>query len=176
MIKLVTTAILVPAVFSIFDATYEFQQQMPQPLILSESPQFVRTRNAISILKGPASLTRDVYAAATSKGLNPVLFAVLIQTESEFKITAKSHKGYRGLAQTPTAMMRTGYELVDLTLGACILDEKIKIAKGDLQLGLALYKGGNNPAAHKYARQVLTLYNKVNNELDKKEENRLHKG
>jgi hypothetical protein len=90
-----------------------------------------------------------------------VFWTCNIECESEFKITAKSPKGYKGLGQTPKAVMKTGFEEVDLTYAACVFDEKMKIVKGDPIKALMLYKGGNNPAARKCADKVFVLYDKI---------------
>jgi hypothetical protein len=105
--------------------------------------------------------------------MDPVKWTVNINEESEYKITAKSRKGYKGLGQTPKAVMKTGYIIGDLTYAACTYNEKLTIAKGNPDLALALYKGGNNPAAHKFAKSVETKYQalraKMNEENKRKE-------
>ena len=89
-------------------------------------------------------------------GISPPLMASVLKTESDFKKTAISPKGYKGMAQTPTATME--YEEVDILHGAMILRDKIHIANGNVLKGLALYKGGDNPLAWKLARETYALY------------------
>ena len=62
--------------------------------------------------------------------------------------------------------MKLGYEEADLMAAACVFAEKRKIAKGDIPLAWALYKGGDNPAAHKEAKKVFALYEKVKRQLE----------
>lgn len=90
-------------------------------------------------------------------GISPDMIIAIIQSESAFRITAVSDKGYKGLMQTPWAMMKTNRAAihVDILHGAEIFREKLLIArtklkekgKGDLEANvlleaLSLYKGG----------------------------------
>jgi hypothetical protein len=173
MIKTISLTLLPLATLSIFNVVNDFNNSIPQPIQIKEDTRLTNTRQVLSLLKGDRNvdinaLSKDIYIAATSKNIDPVLFACLIYTESQYKITAKSNKGYKGLAQTPKAAMKTGYELGDLVYGACVLDEKMKVAKGNVEMALALYKGGNNPAAHKYAKEVLELHAKIKTQLNEK--------
>lgn len=106
---------------------------------------------------------KNVYKIATGlkisqqvTGISPPLMASVLKTESDFKKNAISPKGYKGMAQTPTATME--YEEVDILHGAMILRDKIHIANGNVLKGLALYKGGDNPLAWKLARETYDLY------------------
>lgn len=106
---------------------------------------------------------KNIYKIATGlkisqqvAGISPPLMASVLKTESDFKKTAISPKGYKGMAQTPTATME--YEEVDILHGAMILRDKINIANGNVLKGLALYKGGDNPMAWKLARETYALY------------------
>jgi len=117
----------------------------------------------IRFLKAPErdikELTRaiDVVSKITHK--HPDLIIAIMSTESEFKRTALSCKGYKGLMQTPRASFE--YLDVDTLYGVRILEEKLRITDGDLLKALTLYKGGNNPSARKYARQTYKLYNEL---------------
>jgi len=135
----------------------------------SSAPRLTDTREALKILGRDPKFARDIFSSASAKNIDPVFWACLIETESEFKLTARSSKGYKGLTQTPKAVGRTGFELGDMTYGICILDEKLKVARGDLNLAMALYKGGNNPAAKKEAKKVFVLYEKVNTQIKEKQ-------
>ena len=89
-----------------------------------------------------------------------------METESTFKLTAISSKGYKGVLQTPTATMQ--YFDVDTLHGARILEDKIRYADGDLKEALILYKGGGrNKEARKQATQqvneVYDLYFELKN-------------
>jgi len=102
-------------------------------------------------------VSQAIELASKQTKLNPILLACLLQTESGFNHKAVSSKNYKGIAQTPSATFK--WVDVDILHGARILEEKLKISKGDVTLALALYKGGNNSMAKKQAQQVLALYN-----------------
>ena len=99
------------------------------------------------------------YLAGRATNLDPVLLATLAYTESNFRIIATSPKGYKGIMQTPIS---EGDIHLDVLRGAKILQEKLRYAKGDLELALTLYKGGKNVEAKKQAKQVLAIYSMVN--------------
>lgn len=101
-------------------------------------------------------LAKAVRLASYATGLKEELFVALMYTESSFKADAVSSKGYKGLLQTPTATFK--YAEVDVMHGAMILQDKLDQTHGNLLDALALYKGGNNPAAKKYASQTYSLY------------------
>lgn len=115
----------------------------------------------LNSLKCPEKKLKEVAQAieiaSKQTKLNPILLACLLQTESGFNQNAVSPKNYKGLMQTPTATFK--WTDVDILHGARILEEKLKITKGDITLALTLYKGGNNPVAKKQAHQVIALYN-----------------
>lgn len=104
-------------------------------------------------------ITKAVELASNETNLSPFLIGILLFTESGFDPFARSPKNYHGLMQTPTATNK--FMDVDVLHGARILQEKLKISKGDLFLALSLYKGGNNSMARKQAGQCLNLYRKV---------------
>ena len=153
-----------------FNAANDFQMAMPQPVeICSEDPRLTATRNTLQLLGRDVAFAKDVFVTATAKNIDPVLWACNIECESEFRRTAKSKKGYKGLGQTPKAVMKLGYDTADLMVAACTYDEKLRIAKGDQRKAMMFYKGGNNPASRKEAQKVFTLYDKVKRQLDTKE-------
>lgn len=109
------------------------------------------------------NLTKAVYAAYLTTNINPKILVSLMYTESRFDHKAIGPKNrtnirYKGIMQTPTA---THFADVDVMHGAKILQEKLKRSKGDVQLALAYYKGGNNPVAHKQAKQVMSIFYKL---------------
>jgi soluble lytic murein transglycosylase-like protein len=104
----------------------------------------------------------DIVSRVTNK--HPDLIIAIMSTESEFKRNAVSSKGYKGLMQTPRASFE--HLDVDTLYGVRILEEKLKTTDGDLLKALALYKGGNNPLARKYAKQTYELYHKLRNMED----------
>jgi soluble lytic murein transglycosylase-like protein len=165
MIK-TTLTVAILATTGIFTVVNDFQSALPQPVeICKEDPRLTEVRKALVILGRDSKYAKDIFVSATSKNIDPILWVANIECESEFKITAKSKKGYKGLSQTPKAAMKTGFELGDLTYGACVLDEKLKIAKGDMTKAMMLYKGGNNPAAKKCADKVFALYHKLQKQV-----------
>lgn len=105
-------------------------------------------------------ISSGIRLAEQVTGTKPKMTAAILATESEFVKTAKSPKGYKGLMQTPVA---TYYEEVDILYGAMIFQEKLRNANGDTLRALALYKGGDNPAAWKEARKTMALYIKLKN-------------
>jgi hypothetical protein len=105
------------------------------------------------------SVEHGIKIASNATGIGEMLIASLLYTESGFRVSATSPKGYRGIAQTPTATMK--YAEVDILHGAFILQDKLRITNGNMFRALSLYKGGNNPVAQKQAKQVLQVYNEV---------------
>ena len=105
-------------------------------------------------------VSNGVKIAEDHTGINGVLLVCLLYTESNFDTTAKSKKGYLGIAQTKPATMI--YPEVDILHGAMVLKDKLRITNGDLLEALMLYKGGRNKEAKKQAKEVLILYDKVN--------------
>lgn len=109
-------------------------------------------------------LSHAINLASRATGFDQEMIVALMKTESDFKSTAISPKGYKGLMQTPNASF--DYPEVDILYGAKILEEKYSIAKGDILLALSLYKGGNNPEAKKYAKQTLSLYQEIKKNME----------
>lgn len=164
MIKTTIVASVV-AVTGIFSTVYDFQSSLPQPVCIEEDHRLTEVKRALRLLGKDQKFAVPLYQSAVVSNIDPLLWTCNIQCESEFKIAAKSKKGYQGLGQTPKAVGRTGYELADLTYAACVYQEKVKIAKGDTKLAWALYKGGNNPAAKKEADKVFVLYRKLKEQM-----------
>jgi soluble lytic murein transglycosylase-like protein len=82
-----------------------------------------------------------------------------MKTESDFNKKAVSPKNYKGLMQTPKATFE--YPEVDTLYGVKILEDKLKSSNGNMLKALALYKGGDNPIARLYAKEVYVLYKKL---------------
>lgn len=165
MIKTALVASII-ATTSIFSVVHDFQQSLPQPVCLEEDPRLTEVKQALKILGKDPKFAVPLYQSAIASNIDPLVWTCNIQTESEFKITAKSHKGYKGLGQTPSAVGRTGYELADLTYAACVYQEKLKIAKGDTKLAWALYKGGRSAEAYREAAKVFALYSKLKEKIN----------
>jgi len=137
---------------------HSFTISIPQPV--TSVPATNRAQIALIKVGAPVNkindLSRAVAGASAMTSLSPELIVALMKTESEFNYKAVSPKGYKGLMQTPWATLK--WADVDILYGAKILQEKLKFSNNDLQLALALYKGGNNEMAHKYATETLRVY------------------
>lgn len=163
VVKLVA---MVGAVALAIDGGRSFHRTLPTPISLTtvdvEDVAKTRLTKALAYLKCPTEkvepIGEGIIKGAGSIGVDPVLIAVLLRTESAFSLTARSPKGYVGLMQTPQA---TQYADVDILYGCRILEEKLRIARGDLRDALAMYKGGKNPMAYRQADEVLSLYRRT---------------
>ena len=137
---------------------HSFILSIPQPVARLDPTN--RAQVALYKVGAPLSkindLSKAVTSAAAMTGLSPELLVALMKTESEFDYKAVSNKGYKGLMQTPSATLK--WASVDTLYGAEILKEKLKYSNGDLKLALALYKGGDNELAHKYAKETIRIY------------------
>jgi soluble lytic murein transglycosylase-like protein len=165
MIKTITVALLTTATFSIFSSVNDFHNALPTPVQFKEDARLTTAKQALFYLDKDPKYARPIYLSAIAGDIDPDFWAFVVNSESEFLMTARSNKGYKGFAQTPKAVMKTGYEVADLTYGACVFKEKMIVAKGNKKLALALYKGGNNPQAHKQAEEVFKNYNKYKEKM-----------
>jgi hypothetical protein len=131
----------------------------------NHTPDFVR--KSLEYLGCPGSrilpIANAIKVSTDQTGIGGVLIACLLYTESGFRPTAVSPKGYAGLGQTPTATMI--YPNVDVLHSAMILKDKMRIADGNMLKAISLYKGGDNPVARKQARAVLQVYNQVSKQI-----------
>jgi len=157
--------------YNIYLANNEFNKTrlLPMKIESTENKDIKRTKEALAILNLPANkiptYSESVILASRAADVDPVLIVALMYTESSFKVTARSSKGYTGLMQTPS---RTGYVEADIMHGASILKEKLQISKGDIHKALTFYKGSKydkNNLGYKQATQVLDLYNKLNKRI-----------
>lgn len=155
MIK-TTIAALSLSTLAVFSAVDSFYSNLPHPAeIRTEINQGeLAVSKALFYLGRDPKFVRPILKSAGVLDIDPIFWTFLIDSESGFKITARSPKGYVGLGQTPKAVGKTGYEVADLVYAASIYNEKLKIAKGDTFLATALYKGGNNKMAKKQAADV----------------------
>jgi hypothetical protein len=139
-----------------------------------ESLMSKRTTEALVLLNCPnekiKTIRESIIQGAPIAGVDPVLLAVLMESESEFKLTARSPMGYKSLMQTPTS---TGYVATDTMHGCDKLREKLALAKGDYVKALTWYKGspalylknGKKSDGHKQALAVLTKYKQINERI-----------
>lgn len=117
---------------------------------------------SISIVEGIKLGAKSIRA----KVVDPILIAVLMDSESQGKMNAISSKGYKGLMQAPSA---TKIAEVDIVHGCKILDDKLNWKKmnpnKDLRTALALYKGGLSGEAFGYADEVIHRYKSIKKQL-----------
>lgn len=116
---------------------------------------------ALQILGRDPKYAQIILTTAEVAGVDPILWVCNIEQESRFIVDAVSHKGYKGLGQTPTAIMHPGYEFADLAHAACVYAEKVRITKGDKKSAWYLYKGGMNPEARRVTKLMLAMYAEV---------------
>lgn len=155
-------SIVLMATIFYFSTVYNnFMSSIPQPVAIRLVTE--RAHIALHRINAPANKIDELSIAVTNAsamtGISPELIVALIKTESEFKYAAVSEKGYKGLMQTPWATMK--WADVDILYGAKILQEKLKYSNNDLQLALALYKGGDNELAHRYASETIRIYRRL---------------
>ena len=144
----------------------QVQLSLPVPVDFVQNPVEIEIQHSLVRLNAPSNkveaLTDAVYTASAITRIDPLLLVALMYTESNFNLNAVSSLNYKGLMQTPYASMK--WADVDVLIGARILREKITIARNDVPLAVALYKGGNNTAAKKYASETLRLYRRLKSE------------
>lgn len=98
------------------------------------------------------------HAAGVTK-LPRELLVALMYTESTFKENAVSDRQYKGLMQIPQEIP---YPDANILVGAHILEEKMRLAKGDVHLALSMYKGGKHKSqARQQAAHTLGVYERL---------------
>lgn len=128
--------------------------------------------------KKASDIAEAVLNAQKLTGVHPDMLLAIMQSESSFNVNAVSKKGYKGLMQTPWAVMKNNKAAIhiDILHGAeifreklCIAREKLKnkgITEADILLeALAMYKGGaymsaknKNAEAFKEAKKTYKIY------------------
>jgi hypothetical protein len=170
MIKITIATTLLS--LSMFNAVSEFQKDFPIPIQIKDQ-QIEDVQKTLFILGRDQKYLFPIVNSAKSNGIDPTLWACIVETESEYNMTAKSSMGYKGLAQTPQAVMKTGFITADLTYGTCTLKEKLIISKGDMLKAITFYKGskelydakGKKTKGHEQALEALALYKRVKSKL-----------
>lgn len=159
--------LLVSTTLLLLYSAYTFQEVVPNPVKCNKEISDTDSYKALKILgadkKHLSDLAHSVESASKLTGISSVLLVSLMYTESNFNTRAVSSKNYKGLMQTPQATFI--YPAVDILHGAKILEDKLKISKNDLYRAVSLYKGGDNPAARKYAKETLRLYASIQDKL-----------
>lgn len=153
---------LILGILCLLYSVHDFYSILPIPIFVQDDPILAKSKHLLEIAGCPVkkipTLAHAVSTASKSTNgeVSPALIVALIKGESYYKENVISSKGYKGLMQTPKATFE--YADVDVLYGVRILKDKLRIANGNLEFALALYKGGNNPEAKRYARQTLNLY------------------
>lgn len=116
--------------------------------------------------KRSAKILKAVHKASAETGLSPRLIIAMIKTESSFDPKA-SGRGYHGLMQVKAKvhrkrMARLGvrniYDVEQNTrLGADILVDYKKSAKGNLKKALVRYTGGSHRVANKILKDMQSV-------------------
>lgn len=156
---------LLLGVMCLLYTAHDFYSILPIPVYVENDPIRMKSAEILRAAGCPEkkipvlSHAVSVASISTDGEISPALIVALVKTESTYKLDVVSSKGYKGLMQTPKATFE--YADVDILYGVRILKDKIRIANGNLELALALYKGGNNPEAKKYAKVTLNLYKQL---------------
>lgn len=148
-------------------------QMIPIRIESKQSIDMIRTKKALIYLNAPTNkidiLSESIVHGASIVKVDPVLIAVLMSTESNFKPNAKSSMDYRGLMQTRTS---TGLPATDTMHGCETLREKLQIANNDITTALTYYKGSNylvknkkKSKGYQQALEVLANYKKTLNNI-----------
>ena len=131
-----------------------------------ENLQIVQIKNDLKFLsvKGEEvnKLSKAIKYASDITNISDIIITSVMCSESRFNLFARSPKTrsgyYEGLMQTPKAYYEHD---LDTIKGAKILEDKLRISNGKLDLALALYKGGNNPEAWKHAKICLNIIDQL---------------
>jgi hypothetical protein len=106
-----------------------------------------------------SELAHAVRSASIATDVPKELLIALLYTESTFDPDAVSKKGYKGLMQTPH---KVPYTDASVLIGARILKDKIRLADGNIDVAVAMYKGGKDkPQAQRQAAYTMSLYRKL---------------
>jgi hypothetical protein len=155
----------------LFPAALSFERSLLLPEVEKRDSLMEASRYSLIHRGAPEDQIETLSRAVTNAckvsnhQISPALVVSLMYTESGFKKDAVSSDGYMGLMQTPWASAK--WPDVDILLGVRILEEKLRLANNNLQLALALYKGGNNRLAHRRARDTLRIYSDLSKAVEK---------
>ena len=157
--------------FAVILASYgihNFYNSLPIPTKVYEVDTIKEeAKLSLVVLRAPGDkiekLSNGVAIASRATGISSTLIVSIIWSESNFKEKAISPKGYKGLMQTPSATFI--YSDVDILHGARVLEEKLRLTKGDLNEAMMLYKGGRNSLAKKQAEETIRIYKYVRDKI-----------
>lgn len=175
MLKTVTLTLLPALTFQVFSVVNDFHKEFPQPVSIKEPITLTETREALKILGAPKDklekLTKACYSAGFATDIDPVVIACIMIKESEFKVDAKSNKGYKGLMQTRNAAMKWDYAEADVMGGACDLRSKLNATKGHLPTAMVYYKGHGGEESKKIAATQMKFYYEIKAKVNEKIKN-----
>lgn len=158
-------ALLFVLVFVLVYQMHEYSQLVVPVRDLTEATETSYLAESLINLGAPkkkvGELSEAVRNASRATALPWQLLIALMYTESAFKEDAISSKNYKGLMQIPQEIP---YPDANILIGARMLEDKIRIANGDLNVALAMYKGGiDKPQARRQAAYTLTVYKRLKN-------------
>jgi len=159
-LKMIFTLLIVVLGGIQFNGLSNLIQPVASSPVEPDRPNLIRA--SLEFLGCPGHKIREIQQgieiSSSKTGIGGVLLTSLLFTESNFRSTVISNKGYRGIAQTPTASMI--YPEVDILHGAMILKDKLRLTNGNMFEALAMYKGGTKVMeARKQAQYVVEVYN-----------------
>lgn len=151
---------------------------LPQPLIDDSSPNvnvvvlgqslhdpmLSQLSNEYSVNHQELSTIWEIVVEETHDySIDPFLMMALIQEESSYNKTARSHMGALGLTQVMPnvhhARLNKGEQLTDVRVsvrvGVEVLNEYIQIEKGNIPRALQRYNGSLKDKRQRYARHIL---------------------
>jgi len=102
-------------------------------------------------------ISLSILIASNVTNIDERIISTVVLKESNFRLTAVSNKGYKGLMQTRIASMQ--YPEVDIMMGAKELQKWLIYREGDLRYALASYNGGEIPpkVSWKYADEIIRI-------------------
>lgn len=111
-------------------------------------------------VKSTPQLVDAISFASSQYKISSDLIIALIMTESAFKKDATSSLGYKGLMQIPNDVY---HKDANIMIGTRILNEKIRIAKNDMDKALLLYKGYplDSERGKEQIQKVYKIYHKL---------------
>lgn len=132
---------------------------------------YIQETFKVSGQKSQAIVSEAISHAQKHKHLQPELILAVIAVESTFKTNAVSHAGARGLMQIlPKAHPKKvkaigGVKALfnpkkNIATGVKILNEYLKLSKGDMRKALLRYNGSLKMRNPPYAKKVMRMYNK----------------
>lgn len=157
--KLFVSALVI--VFVIFMQTSLVENAFPSPT--KESPHtmiYVKVLELGAPIDRANEISLAIFHAANISGLHPMLIVSLMKSESDFKEKAVSRKNYHGLMQVPYPIYDPH---VNTLLGTRILQEKLRITKGNLTKAVCKYKGWDwsDPKGKATSKRVIRMYHEL---------------